>query len=218
MLMGALVAFLALPSFTSKSEQKVSSKQTKVVDPDLTTLNLKNTLIAYTSEINANAEYDAYSDKAMREGRQEIALLFKAVSRSSGIQAQNYKTDLLKAGESVPNVKPEFTVKSTKENLKEAIAHETHQVSALYPEFIICANKANHQNIYKSMCCAYMISKKNKAIFEKSLDALEKCNMNLFSDIYFVCPKCGNIYYENTVHNSCPFCGTHYTSFIEISD
>lgn len=216
-LMGALVAFFAFPSFTSTSEQKASSEKTKVVDPDTRAINLENTLTAYKADIAANSMYTAYSEKAKKEGHHEVALLFRAISKSTGIHAKNHMAILKNAGQSVPEVEPEFALKSTNENLKEAIALETYQVNKMYPQFVICANQAQNQPCHKNMCCAYLISKKHKVFLEKALEALENHNVDLLSEVYFVCPRCGNTY-ENNVHQFCQFCNTPYWKYTKISD
>ncbi|MCB9348134.1 MAG: hypothetical protein H6573_11600 [Lewinellaceae bacterium] len=39
-------------------------------------------------------------------------------------------------GEAASKVSPEFTVKTTKENLEDAIAGESYEISTMYPEFL----------------------------------------------------------------------------------
>lgn len=217
MLMGMLIALFAIPSKAGTSEQKSSSENTEVAESDLWAENLKNTMAAYNSEIDANVRYTAYSEKAKTKGHYEIALLFKAVSKSTSIQAKNHRDVLSIAKIPISKIEPKFTIKTTKENLKEAIAHETHQIDKMYPGYIICANKANHEPSNKNMSSAYQISMKHKAFFEKALDALENNNVDLLSEVYFVCPSCGNTY-ENNVHQFCQFCDTPYWKYSKITD
>ncbi|MBE0649717.1 MAG: hypothetical protein IH595_02640 [Bacteroidales bacterium] len=216
-LMGALVAIFTLPSFTSKMETGTSSAQDVVSDTNDKTINLENVLAAYKAEVTASAMYTAYSEKARAEKRYEIALMFRAISTATAIHAKNHRAVLEKAGLSVPEVKPEFTVRSTKENLQEAIDHETHQTKTLYPEFVINANKAQNNLSKSGMNYAYLTSYKHKDYLQKAIDAMESHDMGSLASVYFVCPNCGNIY-EYDVHAFCQFSKTPYTKFIKISD
>lgn len=217
-LMVAFVSLLAFPSFTSNSEQKASSEKIpKAIINKLNKLNLSNTLVAYEQEVYTGAKYAAFSEQAKKEGHDKIALLFKAASKSSEIQAENQKAVLNKAGISISKIDPKFMIKNTKENLKEAIAQESHQIDNMYPKYLISANQAKHQPCCKNMSCSYLISKKHKALFEKALDAYEEHSENLLSDVYFICPNCGNTY-EYTVHQVCQFCYTPFSKHIKISN
>ncbi len=216
-LMGALVAFLALPSFTSTINQKTSAEKTQVVDQEKWSKNLANVLSAYEAETIATAKYAAYSEQARKEKRPEIALLFKAISKASEIHAKNHKAILDEEGIAIPVLEPTFQVKSTLENLRDAIAFEKEQVTNMYPRFVIDANLAQHQSSMKSMNMAFLTSYKHKALHEKAIDAMESYDIEPLATTYFVCPSCGNVY-EHDVHPFCQFCETHYKNLIRIED
>lgn len=217
MLMGALLALIALPSFASDMETRTSSKLSLVIDSNENAINLQNALDAYADENAARIKYAAYSSRAENEGYHQIAMLFRAISVSNGVHARNHKKILKKAGFSVERVKPDFKVKTTRENLKDAIAIESNQVNKLYPNFIICANQAGQKDCYKCMCYAYLVSKKHKAHFEKALAALDNGNAANLSDLYFVCPDCGNTY-GNKIQESCQFCDVSHWKYIQITE
>ncbi len=66
----------------------------------------------------------------------------------------NHKSVLREGEQNVPAIIPEFTVKSTKENLRDAIAGETYEITTMYPEFIVNANKAGNQfSLNESKLC-----------------------------------------------------------------
>ena len=96
----------------------------------------KNLKDAFTGETTASAKYEAYCKKAKEEGYELIAKLFEAASKSESIHARNHKKVIEKLGEKVPDVKPEYTVKTTRENLEDAIKGETYEIDIMYPEFM----------------------------------------------------------------------------------
>lgn len=220
MLMGALAAIIVFPSFTSNTELKNAVQKnntSSVVAPEAKATNLQNMQDAYKGETTASAKYEAYSQKAEEEGYHEIAMLFKAASKSESIHANNHKVVLAEAGESVPDINPEFTVNSTKENLMDAIAGETYEVTTMYPNFMINANKAGNQLAMVSLNYAYKTEQKHKVFYEKALAALESDTVESLPSVYFVCPTCGNTY-ETTAPKRCGISMTSGEKFIEIVD
>ena len=109
-LMTAL-ALVVTATLASAWSSKNADRQ-KVVD-DLKT--------AFAGETTASAKYTAYAGKARSEGLPKIALLFEAASKAESIHAGNHKAALEQLGESAPDVTPKYDVKTTKENLKDAL-------------------------------------------------------------------------------------------------
>ena len=75
----------------------------------------------------------------------------------------HHKAVLGESGQKVPEIKPEFTVNSTKENLKDAIAGEGYEVSTMYPEFMTNANTAGTQLALVSLNYAYKTEQKTQS-------------------------------------------------------
>ena len=90
--------------------------------------------------------------------------------------------------------KPEFTVKTTKENLNDAITGEGYEISTMYPEFLVIANDAGNQLSLVSLNYAYKTEKKHKVLYEKALAALESNSFSSLATVYYICPTCGNTY------------------------
>lgn len=215
LLTGALVAALIIPSLAI-AQQKGPSPKNNVVTTEINTT-LDNLQHAYKGETTASAKYAAYSQKAEEEGYHEIAMLFKAASKSEGIHAGNHKSVLAEAGQMVPEIKPEFTVKSTRENLMDAIAGESYEINTMYPEFINNAKISKSQLALISFSYAYRTEQKHKAFYEKALAALDNKDLGSIPTSYFVCPTCGNTY-ETQAPKRCGISMTSGDKFIEISD
>jgi rubrerythrin len=176
---------------------------------------MQNMQDAFKGETTASAKYAAYSKKAEEEGFHEIAMLFKAASKSENIHANNHKVVLEEAGVVVGIITPEFTVKTTKENLQDAIKGEGYEVSTMYPEFLINANKAGNQLAQVSLNYAYKTEQKHKVFYEKALAALENNTVKSLPTVYFVCPTCGNTY-DTKAPQRCGISMTSSEKFIKV--
>lgn len=158
---------------------------------DLTVNNLKDAL---TGETTASAKYLAFSKKAKEEGYNKIALLFEAASKAEGIHANNHRAVLEQLNVKVGKIEPKFEVKSTKENLEDAIKGESYEVATMYPGFIKTAQDGNVNLALISFNYAYQTEKKHKAMYQNALEKLNNNQENTLSSLYMVCTTCGNTY------------------------
>ena len=85
-----------------------------------TTDNLKE---AFAGESQANRKYLAFAKKADDEGLPQVAKLFRAAAAAETIHAHAHLRQMKGIG-------------STAENLKEAVAGETHEFKSMYPAMI----------------------------------------------------------------------------------
>jgi len=200
-----------------KEETKSMVKETSMVTgTDTKSKTIENMQAAFKGETTASAKYAAYSKKAEQEGYHEIALLFKAASTSENIHANNHKAVLQESGVSVPIIKPEYTVKSTKENLEDAIKGETYEVTTMYPEFLTVANEAGDQLALISLNYAYKTEKKHKVMYETALAALQNNTVKTLPVVFYICPTCGNTY-ETKAPARCGISMTSSEKFIKIN-
>jgi len=206
----AAAIIVVLQSFRSNTPVIAESK-------DAIAISFQNMQDAFKGETTASAKYAAYSKKAEAEGFHEIALLFNAASKSEKIHANNHKAVLLEGGQKVPDITPEFTVKLTKENLKDAIAGEGYEISTMYPEFITNANTVKNQFALVSLNYAFKTEQKHKPFYEKALAALESNNIKSLPTVYYVCPTCGNTY-DTTAPKRCGISMTSSEKFIKITN
>ncbi len=188
---------------------------TKAGAKDFAALNIENMQAAFKGETTASAKYAAYSKKAEEEGFHEIALLFKAASTSENIHANNHKAVLMDGGQKVPEIKPEFTVSTTSENLKDAIKGEGYEISTMYPEFITTANSAGNQLSLISLNYAYKTEQKHKPLYEKALAAIENNTVKSLAKVFYICPTCGNTY-DTSAPKRCGISMTSSEKFIKI--
>lgn len=170
---------------------------------------------AFKGESTASAKYAAYAKKAKQEGHNNIALLFEAASKSESIHANNHKAALLELGVKTDKVDPKFDVKSTKDNLQDAINGESYEVSTMYPEFLKTANDANVNIATISFNYAFQTEKKHKELYKNALNQLNNSNENSLAKQYFVCTTCGNTY-DGPAPNRCGISMTPKDRFVMI--
>lgn len=198
-------------------DDKGKAKKTSLnVATDVQTATVNNLITAYTGETTASAKYAAYAKKAQEEGFTQIALLFKATSASEKIHANNHRSVLEDMGQTVPDVKPQYTVRTTKENLADAITGESYEITTMYPEFLTAANAADNQLALTSLNYAYRTEQRHKPLYEKALAALQNNEMKSLSAEYYVCPTCGNTY-DSVPPKRCRISMTNSERFVKIN-
>jgi rubrerythrin len=200
-----------------KSElQKPVTESTSVSKEDADAATTINLQAAFKGETTASAKYAAYSKKAEEEGFHEIAMLYHAASTAENIHANNHKAVLEEAGQTVPEIIPEFTVNSTKENLKDAIEGESYESNTMYPEFMVTAKAANNDLAGISLNYAYRTELKHLKMYKEALAALESNNVKSLPTVYFICPTCGNTY-QTTAPKRCGISMTSSEKFIKLT-
>ena len=179
----------ALPDQSNTATVNIENKK---IDPNGPVAeDLRN---GYKGERTAIAKYQAFSKKAEEEGYHNVALLFKAVSMAETVHAGNHQTIMEMEGIKVPEVNPEYPLKDTKENLKNAIGGESYEAKSMYPGFIKDANEAGNYMAQMSFTYAYNVEKKHRDYYKAALADLETDHLNSLAKEYYICPVCGNTY------------------------
>ncbi|HHT9136886.1 MAG TPA: rubrerythrin family protein [Candidatus Wunengus sp. YC60] len=158
--------------------------------------NLKN---AFAGESQANRKYLAFAKKAEEEGFKQAAKLFRAAAEAETVHAHSH-------------LRVMGGVKSTKENIQEAIGGETFEFTKMYPQMIEDARKEGNKQALQSFEFANKVEKIHADLYQKALSSLGK---NEAVD-YYVCQVCGNTV-ENAAPDKCPICGASKSMFIKIS-
>ncbi|MCX6305154.1 MAG: ferritin-like domain-containing protein [Bacteroidetes bacterium] len=176
---------------------------------------IENLKAAFKGESTASAKYAAYARQARQEGQIQIAAMFEATSRAEQIHAANHQTVLVQMGQKADPVKPEFTLKTTPENLQDAISGETYEMTTMYPGFIATAKAEDAAGAAKSFRWAMETEKKHQVMYQNALNALNNKKTDTLPKVYWVCPKCGNTYDVAAPEASCSFCSTKKEKFIK---
>jgi len=145
---------------------------------------------AFAGESQANRKYLAFAVKADQEGFAQAAKLFRAAAEAETVHAHAH----LRAMKGI---------RSTKENLQEAIAGETHEFKSMYPAMIAAAKEEGNKEAERSFQYANEVEKIHAGLYQKVLDSLESAK-EAYS--YYVCPVCGYTL-EKEAPETCPVCG-----------
>jgi len=154
---------------------------------------------AFAGESQANRKYLAFAKKAEGEEYLQVAKLFRAAAEAETVHAHNHLR-VLKG------------IKSTRENLQDAIGGETHEFKKMYPEMIEKAKAEKNDDAVRTFHYANEVEKIHAGLYSKALENLGK---NEVLD-YYVCPVCGNTV-EKAAPEKCPICGAPGKNFIKIA-
>jgi rubrerythrin len=155
---------------------------------------------AFAGESQANRKYLAFAKKAEEEGFPQVARLFRAAAEAETVHAHNH-LQALKA------------VKTTRENLQEALSGETHEFTEMYPQMIADAEAEGDAGALRSFTWANTVEKTHAALYQKLLDGLDG---DLGDYPYWVCPVCGHTA-ENEPPERCPVCNAKGSRFLKVS-
>jgi rubrerythrin len=176
---------------------------------------IENLKAAYNGESTASAKYAAFAEKAKSEGFDTVAVMFMATSKAETIHAANHKKVLEKLGVKVEGPQlGTFNVLSTLENLANAIAGETYEITTMYPSFIAEANTEKSKDAVKSFTWAFDTEKKHLKFYNAALAAVNAGGEKTLPASWFVCPVCGNTYDSGSLTPKCDFCMTPKEKFI----
>jgi rubrerythrin len=157
---------------------------------------LNNLMEAFAGESQANRKYLSYSKKAEADGHINAAKLFKAASDAETLHALKHFEVAGKIG-------------STVDNLKDAVAGETHEYQEMYPDFIKEAEAEGNKAAIISFTYAMKAEEVHARLYQEVLENLDQ-NEEIF---YYLCPVCGNI--EKFIPEKCSLCGVSGSKFIK---
>ena len=144
---------------------------------------------AFAGESQANRKYLAFAVKADQEGYPQAARLFRAAAEAETVHAHAH----LKALKGI---------RSTKENLQEALSGEIHEFKSMYPGMIEAARAEAHKEAERSFTYANEVEKIHAGLYQAQLDGLDKPGE---SYPYWICPVCGYTA-EREAPETCPVC------------
>lgn len=161
----------------------------------------ENLQAAFAGESQANRRYLFFAEKAEKDGHPQVARLFRAIAEAETVHARNHLSTM-------------GNIKSTEENLKEAIGGEHYEFTKMYPEFIEQAKSEGVKRAEVTFDFANKVEKIHHALYEKALQAV-KGGQQLEGRPFFVCQVCGYTV-EGAAPDKCPICGAPQGQFKQI--
>ena len=153
---------------------------------------------AYAGESQAHMKYLIFSEVAEREGKTNIARLFKAISFAEQVHATNHFRNL-------------GHINDTTKNLDMAIGGETFEVEEMYPAYDAVAKLQEEKEASRSIHYALEAEKIHAEMYRKAKEAaLQGKDMEL--ETVYICPVCGYTV-EGEAPQFCPVCGASKEKF-----
>ena len=155
---------------------------------------------AFSGESQANQKYRAFAKRAEQDGLPNIARLFRTAAEAERIHAEGHLKSL-------------DGVKSTKENLQEAIEGETDEFTTMYPPMLEQAVADNHR---AKVMFGYAVKAEavHAALYRLALEAVSE-GKDLAETSFYLCPICGHIEFGTPPAN-CPICGAKAERFVQV--
>ena len=161
----------------------------------------ENLQAAFAGESQASRKYLYFAEKAEEEGHKQIAKLFRAASDAETVHARNH-------------LKVMQGIKSTRDNLKDAIGGENYEFTEMYPAFMKQADAEGDKKAKGSFDLANKVEQIHYRLYQTTLSMLEKGQAMAEKPIY-VCQVCGNTV-EGEAPDKCPICGSPKKMFKRI--
>lgn len=162
------------------------------------TKTLENLQEAFAGESQANRKYLAFADQAEKEGLLGVAKLFKAAAAAETVHAHTHLRNMKGVG-------------TTADNLKAAIAGETHEFKSMYPVMIEEAKAEGDKAAERGFTFA---------------NAVEELHANLYAQAandpagypvedWYVCNVCGYTV-AGGAPEKCPVCQALAKAFFKV--
>jgi rubrerythrin len=155
---------------------------------------------AFAGESQAFQKYTSFAEAAAKDGKPNIAALFRTTAQAERIHAAGHFKALDGVG-------------STVDNLKEAIGGETYEYTEMYPPMLDEAQAEDHK---AKVMFQYAVDAErvHAELYKKALAAAEK-GEDLAESRFYLCPVCGHIEF-GTPPGKCPICNVAGSKYVQV--
>lgn len=150
--------------------------------------NLKS---AFVGESQAHMRYLIFAEKAEEEGFRNVARLFRAIAYAEQVHAANHYSVL-------------GMIRSTADNLQEAINGETYEVNEMYPAYNAVAKLQDERSAQRTIEWALQAEKIHAAMYQRAKQSVES-GKDISLEAIYICSVCG--YTSEEELDRCPICG-----------
>lgn len=130
----------------------------------------KNLKDAFMGESQANRRYLYFAAKADVEGYNDVSAVFRATAEGETSHALGHMEYLEQVGDPATGL----PIGTTSDNLKAAIAGETHAYTSVYPEMAKTARSEGFDEIAEWFEMLARAEHAHASRFQKALDSLDK--------------------------------------------
>ena len=158
----------------------------------------QNLQAAFAGESQAHMKYIIFADVAEKEGRPNIARMFRAIAYAEQVHATNHLRVL-------------GGIHKTPENLGVALGGETFEIEEMYPVYNEDAKFQGEKEAEKSTHYALEAEKIHAQMYKEAKDMVSKDKDIELKDVY-ICDICGYTV-EGEAPEYCPVCGAKQKVF-----
>lgn len=160
--------------------------------------NLQN---AFAGESQANRKYLAFAKKAETDGYPMVAKIFRAAAEAETVHAHAH-------------LRAMGGIKSTQENLQEAVKGESFEFNHMYPDYVKQAREDNAKAALVSFQNAMAVEQVHHSLYIEALNSVQ-AGSDMKQAKVFVCSVCGNTVLDEAP-DKCPVCGSPKEKFTEV--
>ncbi|MEJ2208495.1 MAG: rubrerythrin family protein [Anaerolineae bacterium] len=162
------------------------------------TMTADNLREALAGESQAHIKYLAFAARADKEGKPNIARLFRAIARAEQVHATNHLKELGGIGDTVAN-------------LSAAIDGENFEVDEMYAAYLSVAEAQGERGAKRTMTYAMEAEKIHAEMYAAAREAAQAGQDAALGEIY-ICPVCGFTHIGEPPER-CPVCNTSSKRF-----
>jgi rubrerythrin len=155
---------------------------------------------AFAGESQANRKYVAYAQQAEKDGFPNVARLFRTAAEAETIHAMGHLSAM-------------DGIRSTAENLQDAIDGETYEFTEMYPPMIDQAESDGHK-AKRMFNYASKAEAVHAELYKKALAAVKE-GKDVTATEFYLCPVCGHIEIGKPT-GPCPICSTKPEKFRQL--
>ena len=158
----------------------------------------ENLKAAFAGESQAHMRYLIFAEQADKEGKANLARMFRAIAYAEQVHATNHYRELGLIGDSPSN-------------LEQCIAGETYEVEEMYPAYNKVAELQGESGAVRSTHYALEAEKIHAEMY-KAAKAKADAGQDVTIGKVYICPVCGYTV-EGDAPDKCPVCGAPREKF-----
>ena len=161
---------------------------------------MENLKEAFAGESQANRKYVIFAEQAEKDGFPNIAKLFRTAAEAEMIHADGH-------------LRAMGGVRTTVENLQDAVAGETYEFTEMYPPMLKQAEADGHK-AKRMFEFAVKAEAVHAELYKKALEVAQQGKDLAETEIY-LCPVCGHIEFGKPPA-ICPICKIKAEKYIQV--
>ncbi len=153
----------------------------------------KSLMDAFAGESMAHMKYLIFAEVAEKDGKTNLARLFRAIAYAEFVHAKNHARTL-------------GLIDGNLKNLESAWEGETFEIEDMYPAYMAIAKYFEDKKAERSIHYAIEAEKIHAELYKEAREKVEKDEDFPEEEIY-ICPVCGYTHVGKDLPEKCPVCG-----------